>query len=233
MTMAIISGFVGVIGTGEPVQGETLTVGAAHSLKAPFQEIVPIFESEYGATVRVVYGPSQTLRRQIEQGASIDVFLPEAAEEVEKLETKGLTLNGGSRVYAHSSLVLVMARDSQATSVEFSAGLPDRAIRIALVDPKTSALGEITAKAFKDLDPTYRNRSRLLLAQHSDDVLMLVHTGQADVGIVNRVDAINSSHVHIIHEAPAGSRTVVRFGQAVVWTCRNESRGIAEDFSHF
>jgi len=233
MTMAIVSGLVGVIGTGESVQGETLTVAAAHSLKAPFQEIVPIFESEYGATVRVVYGPSQTLRRQIEQGASIDVFLPEAAEEVEKLETKGLTLNGGSRVYAHSSLVLVMARDSQATSVEFSAGLPDRAIRIALVDPKTSALGEITAKALKYLDPTYRNRSRLLLAKHTDDVLMLVHTGEADVGIVNRVDAINSSHVHIIDETPAGSHTVIRFGQAVVWTCRNESRGLAEEFFGF
>ena len=45
MTMAIVSGLVGVIGTGESVQGETLTVAAAHSLKAPFQEIVPIFES--------------------------------------------------------------------------------------------------------------------------------------------------------------------------------------------
>src|SRR5215831_5505857 len=233
MTMAIVSGFVGVIGIGESVKGEILTGAAAHSLKAPFQEIVPIFENEYGATIRVVYGPSQTLRRQIEQGASIDVFLPEAAEEVEKLEIKGLTLNGGSRVYAQSSLVLVMARDSRATSVDFRAALPDRAIRIALVDPKTSALGEITARALKHLDPMYRNRSQLLLAKHSDDVLTLVHTGEADVGIVNRVDAINSSLVHIIDEAPAGRQTVVRFGRAVVWTCRNESRGIAEDFFDF
>src|SRR5215475_1575981 len=105
MAMALVSGFAGVIGIEGLVQAETLTVGAAHTLKAPFQEILPIFEKEYGATVRVVYGPSQTLRRQIEQGAPIDVFLPEAVEEVEKLETKGLTLNGGSQVYAQTSLV--------------------------------------------------------------------------------------------------------------------------------
>src|SRR6185436_136251 len=103
--MAGIGKFIGTIGTvtlliglvvsvvfGEHAQAESLTVGAAPSLKAAFQEIVPMFESEYGATVRVVYGPSQTLRRQIENGAPIDVFLPASFEELERLQKKGLTL---------------------------------------------------------------------------------------------------------------------------------------------
>jgi len=85
LVVAIVSGLAGVVLTGKPVQAESLTVGAAYSLKAPFQEILPMFEKEYGATVQVVYGPSQTLRQQIEKGAPIDVFLPEAVEEVEKL----------------------------------------------------------------------------------------------------------------------------------------------------
>jgi len=233
LAMAVISGLTGVIGIGEPVRGETLTIGAAHSLKVPFQEIVPLFEQEYSATVRVVYGPSQTLRQQIEKGASIDVFLPDAVEEVEKLQQKGLTLYGGARVYAQTSLVLVMATASQATSISFHDALPNRAMRIALVDPKTSALGEITARALTTLDPAYRNRSRLLHAQHSDDVVNLVGTGQAEVGIIYRVDAINSGQVRIIDEAPAGRHTPVQFGQAVVWTCRNASRNVAEDFFDF
>ena len=96
MAMAVASGLGGFVATGEPVRAETLTVGAAPSLKAAFQEIVPMFEKEYGATVHVVYGLSQAMRRQIEQGAPIDVFLPAAVEEVEKLHAKGLTLNGGA-----------------------------------------------------------------------------------------------------------------------------------------
>ena len=64
LAIAVITGLAAVVATGEPVRSETLTVGAVHSLKAPFQEIVPMFEKEYGATVHVVYGPSQTLRQR-------------------------------------------------------------------------------------------------------------------------------------------------------------------------
>jgi molybdate transport system substrate-binding protein len=237
MAMVVLGGLAGVVASEDPARADTLTealtVGAAHSLKGPFQEIIPMFEKEYGVSVQVVYGPSQTLRRQIEQGAPIDVFLPEAVEEVETLQKKGLTLNGGPRIFAQSSLVLVMATTSAVTSVSFDDGLPDRATRVALVDPKTSALGAITAKALTSLHPGYTSRSRVLRAEHSDDVVNLVRGGKADVGIVYRVDAINNGHVRIIDETPAGTATSVQFGEAVVWTCRDASRDIAERFFDF
>lgn len=223
----------GLVGNGEKVQAETLTIGAAPSLKAAFQGIVPMFEKEYGATVRVVYGPSQTLRRQIEQGAPIDVFLPASVEEIEKLHKKGLTLNGGPRVYAQTSLVLVMAASSPALSVSFHDVLRDRGLRIAVGDPKVSALGEITARALTRLDPAYKHRLHLLYGQHSADIVNLVHSGEADVGIIYRVDAITSGHVRIIDELPAGASTSVQFGEAVVWTCRKASLRIAQEFLDF
>ena len=233
MAMVVVGGLMGVVASEGQVQAEPLTIGAAHSLKPVFQEIVPMFEEEYGVTVQVVYGPSQTLRRQIEQGAPIDVFLPESFEEVKKLQMKGLTINGGPRVFAQTSLVLVMATASPAASISFREVFPDRTIRIALVDPNTSALGEITARALTTLNPSYKNRSRLLHAQHSDDIVNLVRTGGAEVGIVYRVDAINSGQVRIIDETPAGRYTPVQFGEAVVWTCREASLSVAEDFFNF
>jgi molybdate transport system substrate-binding protein len=74
------------------------------------------------------------------------------------------------------------------------------------------------------------SRSHLLHAHHSDDIVNLVHTGEADVGVVYRVDAINSGQVRIIDEAPAGTHTPVQFGEAVVWTCRDASLSVAEKF---
>jgi len=94
-------------------------------------------------------------------------------------------------------------------------------------------LGKITARALTKLDPAYRNRLRFLHAEHSDDILNLVRTGEADVGIVYRVDAINSGQVFIVDETPAGTHTPVQFGQAVVWTCRKASLGVAEEFFDF
>jgi len=231
MAVAIISGLAGVVGIGDPAQGETLTVGAAHSLKAPFEEIVPMFEKEYGVTVHVMYGPSQTLRQQIEKGAAIDVFVAEGVDEVMKLESKGLTLNGGPRIYAQTSLVLVMSMASPLTSVSFREVPPRRTARMALGDPRTSALGQITAKALGKLD--YKSRYHLLHAEHTDDVVNMVHSGVADVGIVYRVDAINNGQVRIIDEAPAGKQMPVQFGQAVVSTCRDESLKAAEEFFDF
>ena len=233
MAMAVVSTLGGILTTGEPIRAETLTVGAAPSLKAAFQEIVPMFEKEHGATVRVLYGPSQTLRRQIEKGAPIDVFLPAAVEEVEKLHAKGLTLNGAPRIYAQTSLVLVMSAASLAIAVSLHDALPNRATRIALSDPQASSLGAVTARALTKLDPAYKNRFNLLYAQHNEDLINLVRTGKADVGIIYRVDAINNGQVRIIDEAPAGTHTPVRFGEAVVWTCRQASQTVAEEFVDF
>ena len=233
VAMAVVGGLAGVVAAGDPVWAETLTLGAAHTLKPAFQEIVPMFEKEYGAKVHVVYGPSHTLRRQIEKGAAIDVFLPGAVEEVEKLHKKGLTLNGGPRIYAQSSLVLVMSATSRATPISFHEVLTDRVTRIAVADPKLSTLGEITTRALTKLDPAYKNHFQLVPAQHTEDIVNLVHSGQAHVGLVYRADAISSGRARIIDEAPAGTYTPVQFGEAVVWTYRDASLGIAKELLDF
>lgn len=216
-----------------PAQAEPLTIGAAYSLKPVFQEIVPLFEREYGTAVQVVYGPSQTLRREIEQGAAIDVFLPAAVEEITKLQKQGLTIGDRPRIYGQTSLVLVMSATSLATPVSFREAMPNRATRIALADPRTSGLGDITARALTKLDPAYKNRFRPIYARHSEDVVNVIVRGEADAGILYRVDAINSGHVRIIDEHLAGAQRPVLFGQAMVWTCRTESFAAAEEFLDF
>jgi len=235
VAMAVVCGLAGVVSTGNPVQAENLTIGAAPSLKRAFQEIVPMFEKEYGATVQVVFGPSPTLRRQIEKGAPIDVFLPAAVVEVEKLHKMGLTLKGAPRVYAQTSLVLIMSASSPATLISYRDVLPNRTMRIALGDPKTSSLGEITARALTKLDPAYKNRFQIVRGEHGEDIVNLVHTGEADVGIVYRVDAINSGRgqVLISDETPAGTQMPIQFGAAMVRTSREASLEIAEEFLDF
>lgn len=61
----------------------------------------------------------------------------------------------------------------------------------------------------------------------------LIQTGKADVGLVYRVDAMNRGQVRISDEAPIGASVPVQFGQAVVWTCREESLPLAEAFFDF
>src|SRR5690349_12869465 len=99
LMMAGVAAFV-LLGVGGLTQAEILTVGAPPSLRAAFDEIVPLFEHEYGVAVTMVYAPSKTLLRDIEHGAAIDVFLSAGVEEIESLYKKGLTLNGRPQVFA-------------------------------------------------------------------------------------------------------------------------------------
>ncbi len=117
---------------------QTLTIAAANSLKDALRTILPIFEKEQGnVEVRVVWGPSQTLRDQIQQGAPIDVFFPSSIEEINVLETKGLTLLGTKHVYAKTALVLI-TQTALPTNVSSLEDLSHAEVRrIALGNPKT------------------------------------------------------------------------------------------------
>ncbi|HEU4686470.1 MAG TPA: molybdate ABC transporter substrate-binding protein [Nitrospira sp.] len=230
-----LAGAVAMIGP-QTAGAETLTVGASYSLKPAFQKIVPMFEREYGASVQVTYGSSRALRRGIEQGSPIDVFLPGPVEEVETLHKKGLTLGKGVQVYARTSLVLVMSEASRTTSASFNDSLPDRTVRLAIGDPKTSSLGELSERVLAKMYPGYKRRFQLIHAPHSEEILDLLRGGQADMGLLYRVDALNHGQLWIVDEVSTENhknQTPVLFGQAMVATCREESRKVAEDFLDF
>jgi molybdate transport system substrate-binding protein len=212
---------------------ESLTIAAAPSLKPTLRDILPLFESQHKtADIRLVYGPSQTLREAIEDGAPADVFLPAAAEEVSKLQKKGLTLNGGPVVYAQTSLVLVTASPAHITGVSIPDFHTNRVARIAMGDPKTTALGILTRDLLSKLDLGPVPHSRYLYGKH-DDVIQFVTSGEADVGIVYRIDAAANPKLRIIDEVPGSLRIPVQFSSAVVWTCGHRSCSLGKEFVHF
>ena len=232
--IAVIAGLAAIMGIWAPVQAEPLTVGAPPSLRPALTEILPMFEREYNASVQVVYTPSKTLVREIESGAPIDVFLAAGLDEVDHLYQKGLTLNRKKpRIYARTSLVLVVSTNSSAALISLQEALQNRAARIALGDPQTSSLGDISARALAKLNPTYKLHANILYAPHSEDIIHLIRTGKADAGLVYRVDTINSGQVRISDGTPIGSQVPIQFSQSVVSTCRAALCPVAEKFSDF
>jgi len=215
-----------------PIHAEPLNVGAPPSLRAAFQEIIPLFEREYRTTVTTVYTPSKALLKEIEKGASIDVFVSAGLEELDYLHAKGLTINE-TRVLAETSLVLVMATDSPARFISFDDALANHTIRIAVGDPEMSYFGEVTVRALSKLHPSYKSHTRILYAPHTEDILRLVRSGKADVGVVYRANVINHGDVRISDETPFRTELHVQFGQVVVSTCRPSLRSVAAQFSDF
>jgi len=213
-------------------QPETLTIAAANSVKDALRKVLPIFEAQHREiNIRVIYGPSQTLRKQIEEGAPIDVFLPSLFEEIDQLEQKGLVIQGTKRVYAGTSLVLITGTTLPApiASIQDLHTIPVR--RIAIGDPKTSSVGKVAIQFLKYSKLEPKLKSQFILGEHSRAVLDLVSKGEAELGVVYRTDAVADEHVRILDTAPADSHTPVRYGVAAVWTAKNISG--AGDFIEF
>ena len=213
-------------------QPETLTIAAANSLRDALRTLLPTFESKHpGVMVRVIYGPSQSLRKQIEEGAPVDVFLPSLAEEIDQLEKKGLIIQGTKRIYAGTSLVLITGPvlPAPARSIEDLRSIPVR--RIAVGDPKTSSVGKVSAQFLKFSQLDAKLKSNYVYGDHSRAVLELVAKGEAEIGVVYRTDAITDSQVRILDTAPAESHSPIQYGVAIVWTARNISA--SGDFIEF
>ena len=230
--------FLGVltttVWTAPPVQAapETVTIAAANSLRDAFRKVLPLFEAHNkDIAVRVIYGPSQTLSKQIEEGAPIDVFLPSQVEEIDQLEKKGLVIQGTRRVYAGTSLVLIAGTELPAPIASVQ-DLRTTLIRyIAVGDPKTSSVGKVAAQYLKYSKLDTQLKSQLIYGEHSRAVLDLVAKGEADLGIVYRTDAVSNKKIRILDEAPVDSHTPIHYGVAAVWTAKNISG--AGDFINF
>ncbi len=220
--------------TASPVQAqpETVTIAAANSLRDAFRQILPLFEAHNkDINVRVIYGPSQTLSKQIEEGAPIDVFLPSQVEEIDQLEKKGLVIRGTRRVYAGTSLVLITGTELPAPIASIQ-DLRTTLIRyIAIGDPKTSSVGKVAAEFLKYSKLDSQLKSQVVYGEHSRAVLDLVAKGEADLGIVYRTDAVASRKIRILDDAPEDSHQPVHYGVAAVWTAKNISG--AGDFINF
>jgi len=223
-SLLFLSGLTATVWTAPSVQAapETLTIAAASSLRDAFRQLLPLFEAQNrDISVRVIYGPSQTLSKQIEEGAPIDVFLPSQVEEIDQLEKKGLVIQGTKRVYADTSLVLIAGPEfpAQVTSAQ---DLRTALVQyIAIGDPKTSSVGKVAVQFLNYSKLDSQLKPQFVYGEHSRAVLDLVAKGEADIGIVYRTDAVTNRKLRILDEAPKGSHQPIHYGVAAVWTARN------------
>jgi molybdate transport system substrate-binding protein len=211
--------------TAPPVQAapETITIAASTTLRDTFRRILPMFESQNkDITIRIIYGTSQNLLKQIEEGAPIDVFLPSWFEDLEQLEKKGFIIQGTKTVYAGTSLALITGTElpTLAVSAKDLTAAPIR--HIAIGDPKTSSEGKVAAQFLTHSKLEPKNRpSQFVYAEHSKAIQDLVAKGDADIGVIYRTDAVSNKKVRVLDTAPIGSHQPVRYGVAAVWTAKN------------
>lgn len=171
----------------EPV---TLTVSAAASLQDAIEALDPTFESA-NSNIQLNYNfaASGTLQQQIEQGASVDLFISAASKQMDALQEKNLIVNDTRRNLLTNSLALVVPRDSTLEIKEFQQ-LTDPAVkRISVGEPRSVPAGQYAEEVFSNLGILEQLRPKLVYGNSVRNVLGTVESGNADAGVVYATDA--------------------------------------------
>lgn len=194
---------------------QTLTVFAAVSLKDALDEQV----QRYGRPVRVAYGASSTLARQIEQAAPAQLFISADAEWMDYLQARRL-IEAPSRVNLLSNRLVLVAPAAAAVAIDIGPGMPLARFlgtgRLALADPDHVPAGKYARAALQSLGVWGSVAARVARSENVRAALALVARGEAPLGIVYRTDALVEKRVRIVGEFPATSHPPIVYPAARV-----------------
>jgi len=184
-------------------QQEEVLVSAAASLTDVLNSLAPQAEKYIGARVLFNFGGSGALRKQIEEGAPVDLFFSASVEDMATLQAKDLIVAGTREDLLSNRLVLIGGPGTEpvhgATPAAARDGLRallEKADLLAIGNPDTVPAGRYAVQALKTYGVYATVASRLALAGNVREVLQYVQNGSAPLGMVFATDAL---------AAPAGS----------------------------
>lgn len=195
------------VGAGLAVSGaraaERVTIYAAASTTGPIQEIARQYKQETGVVVTPVFAASGSLARQIDNGATADLFLSADNDWIEWLAKRN-RLDRRRVVPLLSNCLVLIEPVSEKRPLVFDITLAERlgGGRLAMADPVLSPLGTYARAALRAQGIWHRVRNRLAIQPNARATVALVARGEAAAGIVYQSDSQGSARVKVASHIP-------------------------------
>ena len=191
-----------------------MLVFAAASLKESLDDVAHAYRARGGDEVRIAYGASSALARQVAAGAPAALFLCADLDWIDWLAKRRRFAAPPVKLLANE-LVLIApaasaARVEIARGVDLSRALGDG--RLALADPRAVPAGRYARAALETLGAWASVEHRLAPAADVRGALALVARGEAPLGIVYRTDALAEPRVRVVGTFPAASHPPIVYG---------------------
>jgi len=181
-------------------QEAEILVSAAASLTDVLSSLSSQAEQHIGAKVLFNFGGSGALRRQIEEGAPVDVFFSASPEDVEALEAKGLLVAGTRKDLLSNTVVLIGGPESTplygttpAAATDALRSLLSSASLLAIGNPDTVPAGRYAVRVLTTYGLFSIVKQKLALGGNVREVLQYVQNGSAPLGIVFATDVLAAS----------------------------------------
>lgn len=190
---------------------------AAASLQTALTKVAAGYRGP-GSPLRISFGASSAMARQIAQGAPADLFISADAEWMDWLAQRRLIAAGTRRNLLSNRLVLVAPKRSD-LALRIAPGMPlARALgsgRLAVADPVAVPAGKYGKAALAKLGVWDSVAGRLAPAENVRAALAYVARGEAPLGIVYATDAHAEPRVKVIGTFPASTHPRILYPAAL------------------
>lgn len=186
-------------------QSRDVLVFAAASLKNALDEIAAQWQRESGKKAAISYAASNTLIKQIEQGAPAAIFISADLDWMDYGQQKNLIKPDTRSNLLGNRLVLVAPKDSN-ISANIRPGFDLAALlkgdRLAMGNVDAVPAGKYGKAALEKLGAWDGIKDKIAQAESVRAALLLVARGEAPLGIVYQTDAASDPTVKIVGTFP-------------------------------
>jgi molybdate transport system substrate-binding protein len=216
-----------------------LNVFAAPALQSALKEIGPKFQQAHkNVTVQYSFVDAQHEAQQINQGAAVDVFIPDSEAQMDVVVQSGKVDASTSKALVRALLVVILPKNNPAKITDLQ-NLASDGVKLVLAAPSLPAgqfATDFLTKASDDPSFGSGYKARVLdnvisYEQSVASVISKVSSGQADAGIVYKTDTIASASKLSLLSIPANLQTVATYPVAPIKGSKNA--GTAHDFINY
>jgi len=183
--------------TSVAAQPPGLVVSVATSVYDALDEIAGLYRATTGVTVALNAGGSNTLARQIIEGARAGLFLSADEIQMNAVEKSGRVVAGSRTRLLTNELAIIVPQSS--TDTTLARVLEGRITRLAMGEPGAVPAGVYGRKFLEHEQAWSRLAAKVVPFPTARAVLSAVEAGRVDAGIVYRTDAMASSARVIAH----------------------------------
>jgi molybdate transport system substrate-binding protein len=199
-----------------PVRKDLL-VAAAASLSGLAPELTRALHDAAGIDVRFNFAASNTLARQIVEGARVDAFISADAAQMAVVERAGRVVAGTRTDVVGNQLVVIVGPGTAVLPRPDDLGSP--AIRrVALGDPSAVPAGVYAKQWLETVRLWSAVQPKVVPLPSSPSVVAAVSEGRADAGVVYLSDAANfqRSRVRIAHRVAVDDAPPIVYPAAAI-----------------
>ncbi len=201
---------------GAAVHAATIAVFAAASLTDGLREIARDYQIKTGDKIEFNFAASSLLARQIEEGASADIFFSADEARMDALEKKGLVEKKSRRSRLSNSLVIVVAADSTLSIQSPKDLTTEKIAHIALADPQSVPAGIYAREYLRNVHLWDAIAPKVVPMANVRAALAAVEYGDAEAGIVYKTDAAISKKTRVACAVPPQDAPKISYPMAVM-----------------